>query len=312
METPTRETVRFDSSDGRSQVAGTIWWPATEPVGVVQLVHGMAEYIDRYDHFANRLTKAGFVVCGHDHIGHGRSVMSPDELGHMNARTGCHALVTDTGLMRTLIRERVPRQLPHFLFGHSMGSFVVRAYISTCSQGLSGAIICGTGQVAPVVARAGNALARLVCLTRGQDRVSPLLQELTVGQYSRAFEDALTPLDWLSLNRDNVEAYQKDELCGFPFTAGANAALTELICKASDKRSCEGIDRALPLLYIAGEADPVAGMGKGALAAKAMAEEAGVTDVTCHIYRNMRHEILNEDGRDEVIDDIIQWIEERL
>lgn len=312
MRTAESETVRFLSTDGTTEVFGTIWQPQGPARGVVQLVHGMAEHIGRYDRLARRLNDAGLVVCGHDHVGHGRSVQDPDGLGRVDARTGCHVWVSDVGLMRALVRERVDGGLPHFLFGHSMGSFVVRSYISTCSEGLSGAIICGTGHIAPAVARAGNALARAVCRVRGQDHVSPLLQELTVGRYARAVKGALTPLDWLSHNRANIEAYQADDLCGFAFSSGANAALTELICRISDSRSCEGIRKDLPLLFIAGDGDPVGDMGRGVLRAQAMAREAGVRDVTCRIYSNMRHEILNEDGRDEVTDDIVKWIEERL
>jgi len=312
MDAPPKETVSFVSCDGQTQISGTVWLPQGSPRAVVQLVHGMAEHIERYDDFACRLTQAGYIVCGHDHAGHGRSAGSPEQLGRLDARGGKATLTGDVGLMRSLIRARVAPEVPHILFGHSMGSFVVRSYIASLGVGLAGAIICGTGQMAPAVARAGNLLARLVCRTRGEDRVSGLLQELTVGPYARAVKDAQTPVDWLSFDRENVEAYLADGLCGFPFTAGANAALTELLAEVTTKACAERVDPRLPLLFIAGAEDPVGDMGKGVRAAAKMAQRAGSLDVTCRIYPTMRHEILNERGRDQVIDDMLQWIEERI
>lgn len=308
------ETLRFPSTDGSTQVRGVIWWPdeASEQRGVVQLVHGMAEHIMRYDDFARFLASRGFVVCGHDHVGHGESVSSREQWGCLPTKGGRDVLVGDVGRMRGLIRKRVDSALPHFLFGHSMGSFVVRAYIAECGQGLAGAIICGTGHIAPGMSKGGNAIARVISKVRGEDYVSKLLGNLSVGAYAKAIENPRTPLDWLSYNEENVDAYIADEACGFAFAAGGNATLTALTGEVCSPECCARVPHDLPLLYIAGDADPVGDMGEGVRTAAAMAQEAGSTDVTCTIYEHMRHEILNETEHQRVYDDVLAWMEAHM
>lgn len=308
----TEEIVRFLSADAHTQIRGVIWQPEEEPRAVVQLVHGMAEHIMRYEPFARYLNERGFLVCGHDHLGHGSSVESTDDWGCLPARTGKDILVNDVGRMRGLVRERVDASLPHFLFGHSMGSFVVRAYIAECAQGLSGAIICGTGYIPPATSAAGNFLARAIARTRGERYVSNLLGELSLGAYAKAIPDARTPLDWLSYNEENVDAYIADDECGFAFSAGGNATLTALTREVCSPECCARVPNDLPLLYIAGDGDPVGDMGEGVRKAAQMAREAGSVDVTCTIYEHMRHEILNEKNGQRVMDDVATWMEEHL
>lgn len=313
-ETIRTETVHFTSTDTHTNVRGVIWWPPQRVAqrGVVQLVHGMAEHIMRYEDFARYLAQNGFVTCGHDHIGHGESVASPEEWGRIPARNGRDILVGDVGRMRGLVRRNVDTALPHVLFGHSMGSFVVRAYISECAQGLAGTIICGTGHVAPAMSSAGNMLARVIARTRGENYVSKLLGDLTIGAYAKAIENPRTALDWLSFNTQNVDAYIADKSCGFAFSAGGNATLTALTKEVCSPTCCARVPQNLPLLYIAGDSDPVGDMGEGVRTAARMAQEAGSTDVTCIIYEDMRHEILNEDKHERVYADVRAWIEERI
>lgn len=313
MDTTTRtEQISFLSTDGKTRINGMIWWPDEQPKAVVQLVHGMAEHIMRYEPFARYLNGKGFVVCGHDHLGHGKSVVDASQLGHLPVKNGHRILVADVGRMRDAMHDRLDADSPYFLFGHSMGSFVVRSYISSCGEGLAGCVVCGTGHIPPATSKAGNALAHAIARVRGEDYISKLLGNLSVGAYAKALEDPQTPLDWLSHNRDNVSAYIADDLCGFPFSAGGNASLTALTAEVCDRRCCARVPKDLPLLYVAGDGDPVGDMGKGVRIAAQMAEEAGSTDVTCKIYEHMRHEILNEDDYQRVFDDIATWMEDRL
>ena len=308
----TTETVSFTSADGKTEIHGVIWWPEGEPRGVVQLVHGMAEYIMRYEPFARFIKEKGYVVSGHDHLGHGKSVASKEDWGRIPAREGCDILVGDVGRMRGLVHERVDAGLPHFLFGHSMGSFVVRVYLSECGFNLAGAIICGTGHIPPATSSAGNMLARLIAKTRGEDYVSKLLGDLSVGAYAKAIDNPRTELDWLSYNAKNVDDYIADEQCGFAFSAGGNATLTALTLKACSPACFKGIPNELPLLFIAGDGDPVGNMGEGVRTAVGMAEKSGSIDVTCTIYPHMRHEILNETNGKYVMQDIASWMEARI
>ena len=312
MSTNSREDVTFTSTDGTTTVQAYLWKPEGQPKGVVQLVHGMAEHILRYDPIALYLAGHGFVVCGHDQVGHGKSVRSPKDLGHLPAKGGAQILIGDIDRMRRLTLTRTDPGLPYFLFGHSMGSFEVRAYIARSPEGLAGAIICGTGQLSSAVASAGRALAETIAKTHGDRHISKLLSELTIGGYGKAIADALTPFDWLSYDRDNISTYIADDLCGFPFTAAANVALMDLINLSGSKRNLERIPNGLPLLYVSGDADPVGEMGKAVRMRANQAKEAGKTDVTCRIYENRRHEILNDAGKEEVMADILKWMEDRL
>ncbi|MEE0028257.1 MAG: alpha/beta hydrolase, partial [Atopobiaceae bacterium] len=145
MDTTTRtEQISFLSTDGKTRINGMIWWPDEQPKAVVQLVHGMAEHIMRYEPFARYLNGKGFVVCGHDHLGHGKSVVDASQLGHLPVKNGHRILVADVGRMRDAMHDRLDADSPYFLFGHSMGSFVVRSYISSCGEGLAGCVVCGT------------------------------------------------------------------------------------------------------------------------------------------------------------------------
>ena len=307
----TREELTLASSDGTSTIQAYIWLPEGTPRASIQITHGMAEHATRYDEFARFLANAGFLVAAHDQIGHGASCAA-DKRGCLPAKTGKDIMVEDVHKLRGIVEERTGGSVPHFCFGHSLGSFITRIYISHHGAGLAGAIICGTGTVPVATSKAGNAIARLICAVRGEDYQSKLLEGMGVGAYAKAIEGAQTPLDWLSYRRENVDAYIADELSGFPFSAGGYAVVTSLTAEACSLECASKVPADLPLLYIAGDGDPVGSMGEGVRQAVALAEKAGSTDVTCTIYEHMRHEILNEDGRGQVMADILSWLEERI
>ena len=307
----TREEVTFTSADGASTIHAYMWAPDGTPRASLQITHGMAEHALRYDEFARFLAKSGFLVAAHDQIGHGASCAA-DKHGCLPAKTGKDIMVEDVHTLRKLVTERTGGAVPHFCFGHSLGSFITRIYISRYGEGLAGAIICGTGTVPVATSKAGNAVARLICAVRGEDYRSKLLEGMGVGAYAKAIEDAQTPLDWLSYRRENVDAYIADELSGFPFSAGGYAVVTSLTAEACSLECASKVPADLPLLYVAGDGDPVGSMGEGVRQAVALAQEAGSVDVTCTIYENMRHEILNEDDRGQVMADILGWLEERI
>ncbi len=303
--------VAFLSADGRTTIHGLVWRPETRPVAVVQLVHGMSEHISRYDDFARFLAGKGFLVCGHDHLGHGESVDSPADWGNLPV-DGKQVLVEDVESMRSRADSLVRPGTPHFIFGHSMGSFVTRVYIAHRATGLAGAVICGTGHVAPAASAAGNALARMVSRTRGTGAKSNLLHDMADGAYSKAVKDARTDFDWLSYDEANVDAYIADEACGFMFGAGGYATLTDLTRECCRPEAWKRTPYDLPLLFVSGEEDPVGGNGEGVRATFRMARDAGCVDATLKLYPHMRHEILNETNRSVVYADILAWLEARI
>ncbi|MDY4040481.1 MAG: alpha/beta hydrolase [Collinsella sp.] len=305
------EALSFPSTDDATRVHARLWMPATgTPRGIVQLVHGMSEHIERYAPFAHRLAEASYIAAGHDHLGHGKT--SPRERHGMIPRDGgADILVGDVHRLRGLLDERFPG-LPHVIFGHSMGSFVTRCEIGRSGAGLAGAVICGTGQIPGALTSGGKVAARAIAALRGEDRRSPLLQRLSLGNSNARISHPRTEADWLSASAENVDAYLADEDCGALFSAGGFATLFAVTHEACARATFERIPHELPLLFIAGAEDPVGSYGAGVRDAAERARIAGVRDVACTIYPGMRHEILNETEGGRVMDDVIAWLNERV
>lgn len=309
-----REELRFPSADGRSTIRALVWWPAlaagTRARGVVQVIHGMAEHVKRYDALARLFASRGFVVCGDDHAGHGASC-DPDSYGCLPARGGAEALVADEHTLRRLVTERVGSDAPHLLLGHSLGSYIARVYLAEYGEGLAGVILSGTGTLPVAVSWAGHALARLICAVRGEKYRSKLLDGMGVGGYARAVPGP-TGCEWLSHNEKNVATYVADPRCGFMFSAGGYAAVTKLTARACSLAWARRAPHDVPLLFVSGAEDPVGDNGRGVRAAAELARRAGQRHVDVRIYEGMRHEIFNEDDGGRVMADVLSWVEERL
>ena len=309
-----REELRFPSADGRSTIRALVWWPelaaGTRARGVVQVIHGMAEHVERYDALARLFASRGFVVCGDDHAGHGASC-DPDSYGCLPARGGAEALVADEHTLRRLVTERMGADAPYLLLGHSLGSYIARVYLAEHGEGLAGVILSGTGTLPVAVSWAGHALARLICAVRGEKYRSKLLDGMGVGGYARAVPGP-TGCEWLSHNEKNVATYVADPRCGFMFSAGGYAAVTKLTARACSLAWARRAPHDVPLLFVSGAEDPVGDNGRGVRAAAELARRAGQRHVDMRIYEGMRHEIFNEDDGGRVMADVLSWVEERL
>lgn len=305
------QEISFTSANGSDQIHGCIWEPregVDNIKGVIQLVHGMAEHIERYDTFARFLTTHGYVVAAEDHIGHGKTAPSQAELGVMEAESK-EVLINDVHALRKLMEKRYPQASTYTIFGHSMGSFITRAYLARYGQGLNGAIICGTGNQPLVLSKAGNLLARFLSAVRGKEYKSAFVDSLGAGSFAKGIEGARTPVDWISTDPRVVDDYLADDLSGQMFSVGAYATLTDLTAEVVTKRSVSKIPKDLPVLFIAGAEDPVGECGKAVLAAAQLFESCGIKDTEVIIYEGMRHEILNEPHAQQVYDDVIHWID---
>ena len=309
-----REELRFPSADGRSTIRALVWWPAlaagARPRGVVQVIHGMAEHVERYGALACLFAAHGFVVCGDDHAGHGASC-DPDSYGCLPARGGAEALVAGEHTLHRLVTERMGSDAPYLLLGHSLGSYIARVYLAERGEGLAGVVLSGTGTLPVAVSWAGHALARLTCAARGEDYRSKLLDDMGVGGYARAVPGP-TGCEWLSHNEKNVATYVADSRCGFMFSAGGYAAVTKLTAQACSLAWARRAPHDVPLLFVSGAEDPVGDNGRGVRAAAELARRAGQRHVDVRIYEGMRHEIFNEDDGGRVMADVLSWVEERL
>lgn len=301
-----KEQQSFLSADGKTRAACYFYLPAAgAPRGVVQISHGMCEYLERYEDFARFLCGEGFAVCGHDHLGHGRTA-APSERGFFAGRDGDLLLPEDLHRMTRMAKERFP-ELPFFLFGHSMGSFVARRYLVRYGDELDGAVICGTSGSNPA-AGAGSRAAGLIAACKGDHYRSRLLNRMTFGSYNRRFPREEGEYAWLSRDREIVRRYASDPLCNFLFTAAGFRDLLALLRGVSGPRWAERVPKELPILLTSGEEDPVGNYGKGVREVESLLRQAGVRDLTVRLYPGARHEILNEINRQEVYADILNWI----
>lgn len=302
------------STDGHSWLRTMLWVPAPGVTrrAAVQLIHGMAEHIERYDDFARFLASLGYVVFGHDHVGHGKSVAAENELGHLPLDGGKDILIGDAWGVHQAILEQNPSvaELPQFLFGHSMGSFIARAVIARHGSNFAGAVICGTGNPSHATSVGGNALARVIGTLRGAEYRSKLLDNMVIGAYAKTIEDAETECDWISTDPVVVNAYIDDPLSGQMFSVGGYATLTDLTAEVVTSQHAEQVPGRLPLLFVAGAEDPVGACGADVRRAADLYKDAGVRDVRTIIYPGMRHEILNEPRHDEVYNDVETWLTE--
>lgn len=284
----------FVSCTGR-ELDARQWLPQGQPRAVIQLVHGMAEHIDRYDGAARALAQAGFAVVGHTHLGHGPKA----ELhGWFAEKDGWQCLIDDVHRLRMATQQQFPG-VPYFILGHSMGSFVTRCYIMQHGGGLAGVMLSGTGFFAKPVALAGQAVANLVCLFGGEKKPSKLIDRIAFGSGGK---------DWLTRDAAVVEDYLADPHCGFVFTGGA---YRDFLTGLNSLSRIHDVPADLPIYFFSGDADPV-GKGDGVNKSAQQLRQAGVRQVEVKLYHQGRHEMLNEINREEVYQDVIAWVEKHI
>ena len=305
-------TFRFPSCDGVHQIFARQWLPAQgQPKAVVQIVHGVSEYIDRYANLARFLADHGFAVVGGDHLGHGRTALSSEEYGFFSDRSGWHTVSGDVRRLRTLMGEKYPA-LPYFMLGHSMGSFLARTYLIDWPGTLTGAILSGTGQEAPLMVKGGRILSDLVSRISGPRAHSKLVEKLSFGSYNKQFAPTRTRADWISRDNAVVDAYIADPLCEFLPTAGMFRDMMDGLQYIANKANLSKMDPATPVYIFSGGSDPVGGNGTGVQTVAGFFRNAGCEDLTVTLYPGGRHEMINEINRDEVFSDLLTWLENHI
>ena len=284
------------------------WAPEGPPRGIVHLVHGISEHIGRYDETARFLAEHGFLVCGEDHLGHGRTV-TDGSYGFFAPENGWTLAARDVRALRKLEGARHPN-LPYFLLGHSMGSFLTRTYLILWPGTVSGAVLMGTGQEpAPLVAL-GKRISALECRRLGPRGVSPLVHTLSLGAYNRRFRP--TPSDWLSRDPAEVDAFLADPLCQSRPTVSLFRDMMGGLQLIARRDQLARMDPSVPVCFLSGQEDPVGGMGRGVEQVVRMFQDAGCRDLSLHLYPGARHELFHEQNRREVWADLLDWLEDRL
>lgn len=303
----------FLSTDGRTQLHGMLWEPSDVPVrAVLQVCHGVAEYIARYDGFARSLNEQGIVVAGHDHLGHGQSIPAGGTPVYFGQGNTWNTVVDDIYVLHQRLRQRYP-DVPLCIMGHSMGSFLTRTYLIRYPGTVRAAVLMGTGWQPRAVLTGGLAVAGLLSAVKGDCSTSDLVTALAFGAYNRSFAPNRTAVDWLSVDEDNVDAYIADPLCGAPVTVGLFREMLHGLRFNQNTDHLRQMDPDTPVLFVSGDSDPVGSFGKGVTQSRDAFRAAGVRDCTLTLYPDLRHEILNEKAHAaRITEDICTWLLSRL
>ncbi len=299
-----KKTDFFTTDDG-AKVAFFCWLPKEEPIAVLQIAHGMAEYAERYEDFANFLNTHRIAVYANDHRGHGKTAGSIDNLGYFADKNGWIKVVTDMRMLTRIIRVDYPKA-PVFLLGHSMGSFLARTYI-TLYDDIHGVILSGTAANPLPVITAGRIMAFFQLLFKSGKTPSPLFDNMSFGAFNKPFE-AEGPMSWLSRDKKIVKKYNDDPYCGFVCTLGMFRDLFYGLNYIARKEHNQWIRFTLPIYIVAGSEDPVGDKGKGPKKVAQMYRQRQLEEVAVNIFKDSRHEILNEINRKLVYEDLLEWI----
>lgn len=302
-----KEEFYFDSNDGLTKIRALKFIPDGEVKAILQISHGMVEFIDRYEGFANYLCEKGFLVVGNDHLGHGGSVNSKEDWGYFAKKDGYRIVLDDILKLLKIVKKDYPNR-KYYLLGHSMGSFLARLFLIEYGNELDGAIIMGTGQQSKGTLVAGKALTKLISLFKGEKYRSSFINNMALGSYNKKFEPSKTHCDWLTKDEKIVNWYYNEPRCQFVFTLNGYYNLFSMIEQIIDEKNLEKMPKDLPVLIVSGEDDPVGNFGKDPKVVYEAFKSIGMKNIDLKLYPNDRHEILNETDKALVYEDIYNWL----
>ena len=301
----------YQSADNKTNIHAVRWMPEREPVGIVQIAHGVTEYILRYEELARYLTDSGFIVTGNDHLGHGKSIAKSAKPMYFGPSGSWSWIVMDIKMLKNITQERYPN-IPYCMLGFSLGSFVVRTYLIDYPGDLDVAIIMGTGQMPPFVIKIAKFMANLEAKKEGEENSTKVIHNLTFGTYNKIFAPNRTEYDWLCANKEALDEYIADPQKGGDFSPGLFRELLDGMLYSSKISNIRKMDKDLPIFLISGEKDPVGNCGKGVHATEKVLRKAGVKDISVKIYSGLRHDILHEKIKYQVYADVYKWLTKKL
>lgn len=303
-------TAAILSSDLTHTLHHQFFDPTGEPTATLLIVHGMAEHSGRYALLAQYLADHGVAVLTFDQLGHGQSINKPEELGYFQCSHPMQTLLSDVTVMADKLKDRHPN-VPHFVMGHSMGSFIVRTVLQHHSSEFAGAILMGTSDTDPLA-------PVFLPITKVLNKVKPKQQNTVFAKTTNLIlnsklkdKDSKSQYAWVCKNEASRQAYENDPLCGFEFTNNGFLGLFSLMVKGLAKDWAQNIDTNFPMLFVSGEDDPIGNMGKGIKTLTQRLQTQGFTQIEQRLYSDMRHEPLHETEREQVYADLLTWLESR-
>ena len=302
-----RTEARYHSTNGEDMLRALIWRnDELPPAGIVQISHGLTDHIDRYDRFARFLCENGYVVCGNDHLGHGKAAAETGKLGNFGAPDTDIRMVDDMNVLARIMKKKY-EGLPYFLLGHSMGSFLARLYAAQFGDGLCGMILTGTthlGGKASMLSEWMLPLGEMLGADKYSDTGSEVLGKITAKYFKEQDENA-----WLSISRENRDEALNDPYFDFPITNSSSMIVAKMLLRASADDCYAMTPQGLPVYILSGGKDPIGLFGRGVLSVCDKYEYYGA-DAQMKIYPGLRHEILNEEDYEGIYNDILEWLSE--
>lgn len=308
---PTFNDFYFKSSTGKNNIHVHRCVPDGEVRGVVQIMHGIAEYIERYDDFMAFLASNGLVAVGTDHLGHGKTIEKPEQKGFFADKDGWDYVIKDEDILRRAMAKEYPDTV-QIVFGHSMGSFMARTHLIRYPGGFDAAIISGTGNQGAALVGGGLAVGNIVTALKGAHHYSNFINNLAFGSYNKAYDPQRTDYDWLTRDNDVVDKYIADPLCGFIPTCSLFRDMMTGVKYITNVDNLPKMAKDIPVYFMSGDKDPVGDYGKGVTLAYENFKKAGMKDVSIKLYKDGRHEMLNELNRAEVYADVLNWINKKI
>ena len=306
-----KEHFTYLSNDHTTLIHAVRWIPDGEIRAILQISHGMVEFVERYEGFASFLAKEGILVTGNDHLGHGESIRSKEDYGYFAEENGNAVLIKDIHRLRKMTEEQHPG-VPYFMLGHSMGSFLVRQYLCCYGKGLAGAVVMGTGHHPRAELAAALGLTKAMAKAKGWRYRSSLVDMLAFGSYAKSIKHSRTNRDWLTKDEKIIDDYIAEERCQFMFTLNAYHNMFLGLYKLTNPEYLDRMPKELPVFFVSGAMDPVGSNGKGVLKVYTEFKEIGMKHLDLRLYPGDRHEILNETDKEKVYDDIRNWMEKQL
>ena len=306
------QEFRFPSADGTTTLYGRTWAPEHgAPRAVLQLVHGIAEHIGRYDRFARFMSDHGYLVCAEDHLGHGNTPENAEDLGYTADKDGWVKMTDNVRALHERIAPQYPG-IPYFILGHSMGSFLTRSYLIRHPGTVDACALLGTGQQPESVLKAGLAACRLEQIRLGKRGRSKLLQSLCFGAYNSQFKPNRTESDWVCSVDEVVDAYIADPFCQVMPTVTLMRDMLTGIRFNQQAENLAKMDKTTPVFFLSGDQDPVGSNGKGVRAAYQSFLDAGCGHVRLKLYPGGRHEMLNEHNWQDVYGELLSWFDQQI
>lgn len=301
----------YPSRDGKTRIHAVEWSPDESPKAILQIAHGVTEYILRYEEFAEYLTSKGLLVVGNDHIGHGSSIAENAKPMYFGPEGSFKYAVDDVNTLYKTTKEKY-ENIPYIIFGFSLGSFIIRRFLIDYPDTVDGAILVGTGQIAPIKIKIAKFIAKSEAKKHGEDNPTPMIKSLSFDNYNKLFKPNRTDYDWLCLSKTSLDKYIRDKNRGKELSAGLFREMLSGMEYTGKIDNMKKMNKDIPVLFLSGEMDPVGEKGKSVKKAYSDFKKVGIEDVDMKLYKDLRHDILHEDNCVEIYNDIYNFIKEKV